>query len=51
VGQSVFLAGVDHNQIVVLVEKAINGKTPAPVFPPVSFPPGPVESLALHVSF
>jgi hypothetical protein len=44
-------AAIGKNQIVVLIEKSINGMTPAPLFPPASFPPGPVESLVLGVTF
>ncbi|MEW6683699.1 MAG: hypothetical protein AB1451_12375 [Nitrospirota bacterium] len=51
VGQPIYPASPGGNQIVVLVERAINGRTPAPINPPASFPPGPVESAVLVVNF
>jgi hypothetical protein len=51
VDQPIYPASPGHNQIVVLVERLINGRTPAPINPPASFPPGPVESAALVVNF
>lgn len=49
--EAITAAAPGNNQIVVLVETSINGMTPAPLFPPASFPPGPVESLVLGATF
>lgn len=49
--EAIAAAAPGKNQIVVLVETSINGMTPAPLFPPASFPPGPVESLVLGMAF
>jgi hypothetical protein len=52
VGQPVEAAAPGNNLIVVLIETAINGRTPFPINPPVAgFPPGPVESLVLAATF
>lgn len=50
-GEPIEAAAKGHNQIVILVEKAINGKTPAPLYAPPGFPPGPVTSTALVSNF